>query len=183
MSKDYITMDLANAVVKAYKKQWSYINNFTVDIMFSSEILQEAGVSWTNNDREELALNMRNFNVPQLGLTPINVWSANMWRMSLGRLEPFTFTMGFRDSDQMYYYNKFVKIFLAQQPFYLDDIGMSIILKKDADYTNQSSRTIWKFEKCRIDNVSQVQFSNETEAQIAEFDIQVTSKMPLHIGI
>ena len=40
---------------------------------------------------------------------------------------------------------------------------------------NESDITIATFEKCLIDSISQVQFSNETEAQIAEFDVEMTA--------
>ena len=56
---------------------------------------------------------------------------------------------------------------------FLDVFRVKVI--KKADYLNESDIVIATFEKCLIDSVSQVQFSNETEAQIVEFDVEMTA--------
>ena len=64
---------------------------------------------------------------------------------------------------------------LHKKTTYPEDSYLTVKVIKKADYLNESDIVIATFEKCLIDSVSQVQFSNETEAQIVEFDVEMTA--------
>ena len=72
-------------------------------------------------------------------------------------------------------YRAFSILYAAQKITYPEDSYLTLKVIKKADYINERDITIATFEKCLIDSISQVQFSNETEAQIAEFDVEMTA--------
>ena len=77
-------MNLAQAVVEAYKRKWSYINNFSVTIGFANEETAK-GIGWTEKDAKGINLNIKTIDVPQLTCTPIETFIGDQWRFHNGR--------------------------------------------------------------------------------------------------
>ncbi len=169
-------MKFADALIKAYQTRWSYVNSFSVEIGFNENIKEEIG--WSNADDENLNLNIISINTPQLTNSAIEVYVADRWRIHNGRYEVFNFDMTIRDQDQMKLYTKFLQAHQLQQYNYFDNIKMSPIIYKDPDYYKETKRKIITLEDTMITSISQVQFSNTTENQIAEFSVQFKSATP-----
>jgi hypothetical protein len=75
-------------------------------------------------------------------------------------------------------YTKFLQAHQLQQYNYFDDIKMETKIFKEPDYYSESKRRLFTLEDTIIISVSQVQFSNNTENQIAEFSVQFKSATP-----
>lgn len=169
-------MDLASAVSKAYETKWSYVSNFRVQFVFPSDI--DNLINWNSNS-SNYDLFVKDFSTPQFSFSPIEIYMANTWRFHTGRNEIYRFSMTFRDYNQMELYQKLLFVFFQSQQMYFNSCAFTVKLFKDADYLGESEKTLFEFQNCMIDAISQVQFSNETEAQIAEFSVDFKTNMPL----
>ena len=165
---------LSNLVSKIYKTKWSQINNFEVEInAIGSDA--KAKVQKFKIPFKDCKLSIKNFNMPQLSHDAIESFSADTYMRAVGKPNLLTFSFTVRDFDQMKMYRAFSILYAAQKITYPEDSFLTLKVIKKADYINESDITIATFEKCLIDSISQVQFSNETEAQIVEFDVEMTA--------
>lgn len=165
---------LSNLVSKIYNTKWSQVNNFEVEI---SAIGKDAvsKVSKYKIPFKDCRLAVKNFNMPQLSHDVIETFVADNYMRAVGKPNLLTFSFTVRDFDQMKMYRAFSILYAAQKITYPEDSYLTVKVIKKADYINESDITIATFEKCLIDSISQVQFSNETEAQIVEFDVEMTA--------
>jgi len=162
-------MSLANSLQQAYETRWSYINTFKVIFGFSDFLLKNVG--WTNFDNDDIQLNIISIDTPEFTNTQIEVFQADEWRIHNGRDELYRFSVTFRDKNQMELYNKFIQMYKVQRLSYFDEIKSTVTIEKEADWLNEKDRTLLSMRDVLIENVSKVQFSNSTEAQIAEFSV------------
>jgi len=171
-------MDFAKGLVKAYQTKWSYINSFNVQITFADQI--KRFIDWDDAvEGRDINLNIVSLDTPQFTNQPIEVYVGDRWKIHNGRDEMYTFTMTFRDQDQMNFYKKFLAAYLFQKTNWFDDVKMQITVWKDADYEGETHKKLFDFNDVMIAGVSQLQFNNTTEAQIAEFNIDFKCAMPL----
>lgn len=170
-------MIFAEALIKAYNTNWSYINTFTVNLAFNQIMANEIG--WTGEDDKNINLNIVNIDTPQFTNQNIEVFVGNKWIIHNGRDELYRFSITFRDQDKLKYYRKFLKAYHLQKNKYFDDIKMTITLSKDADYVNEQDSKLFDFTDTMIENISQLQFNNTTEAQIAEFTVNFKCILPI----
>ncbi len=170
-------MDFSKAISKAYETKWSYINTFTVHMYFEPKIAEFIG--WSQSDETDINLNIISINTPQLTNSPVEMYVGDRWKIHNGRDELYKFSITFRDQNQLDLYKKFTKAYFYQKTHYFDDIKMTISLYKDADYVDEVSSKIYSFEETMIDSISQIDFNNTTEAQIAEFTVEFKCAYPL----
>lgn len=171
-------MDFAKGLLKAYETKWSFINTFKVQIQWAPDI---AGfIGWNGKaDEENINLNIISIDTPQLSNSNIESYVGDKWRLHNGRDEVYRFSITFRDQDQLKYYKMFSTAYLFQKARYFNDVKMIITLFKEGDYFDEGDVQIYDFHDVMIDSVSQVQFNNTTEAQIAEFTVQFKCATPL----
>lgn len=171
-------MDFSKGLKKAYETNWSYVNTFTVTLNFATDVAGYIG--WAPSDNLNINLNIISIDTPQLTNQQIEAYIGDRWKIHNGRDELYLFSITFRDQDQLNLYRKFSKAYFFQKSQYFDDIKMSIRLEKDADYSNEKgAKTIYNFEDVMINSVSQIQLSNTTENQIAEFSVDFKCAYPL----
>lgn len=181
-------MRLHNAVREAYRRKWSYINNFEVYLNWTG-----GSVSGTTpasiagfNSGQDISLNVKSISTPQFTNDAIEFYQCGKWRIQNGRPNLYSFNITFLDEDQLKLYRQFIVMYLAQQSMYFDDAKFTTKIVKCADYLNESDKTLFDFADCLISSIGPVNFSNETEAQIAEFEVEIKSTTPLivpHAGI
>lgn len=170
-------MNVADEVRRAYEVKWSFINTFTVQILFSNNIKKFIG--WDDKIHgEQVNLNIVSIDTPQYTNSNIEAYVGGRWRIHNGRDELYKFSITFRDQDQMLFYRKFLIAYLYQRTMYFDDIKMQIILSKDADYYSEKDMKLFTFEDVFIESISQLQFSNVAESQIAEFTVNFKCVTP-----
>jgi len=170
-------MNFADGMLTAYNTKWSYINSFTIELDLSPTIKKLVG--WTSDlNSRAINLNIVSFNTPQFTNQNIEHYTGDRWFIHNGRDELYRFSITFRDQDQMKLYRKFVATYLFQRTMYFDDIKSTVHLYKDADYADETIKKIATYNNAMIDSVSQLQFSNNTETQIAEFTVEFKCTNP-----
>lgn len=163
-------MNFAESIKQAYETKWSYVNSFSVYFRFPPKLLEAAG--WYNFSPEKLQLHIISIDTPQYTNAPIEVFVGNKWLIQNGRDELYRFTVTFRDHDQLDLYTKFSKMYHATREQYYDDAKCFVKIFKDADWIGEyENKPLIEFQGAIIENISQVQFSNNTENQIAEFSV------------
>lgn len=176
-----MSTDLASMVLKAYNTKWSFINNFKVQFKAGDALWSAANCS--NKDliqSEDLNLFIKGIDTPQLNYSVISEYTGAKYNLATGRKSDMSLTLHFRDYDQCVLYRSFCKLWQAQDLLYLDEIGIQIDIYKGADYkSDKEDMPLMSCTELIIENVSQMQFSNETEAQIAEFDVGFRGPYPV----
>lgn len=173
-------MRLQSAVREAYKRRWSYINNFEVYLNWVGGSGSPASIAGFKSG-QDISLNVKAISTPQFTNDAIEFYQCGSWRIQNGRPNIYTFNITFLDEDQLKLYRQFVVMFLAQQSMYFDDAKFTTTIVKCADYLNERDKTLFEFSDCLLSSVGAVNFSNETEAQIAEFEVEIKSITPLII--
>ena len=170
-------MRFANAITEALDTKWSYINTFDVSFNIPEPLQFASG--WDNSkDGRNINLHVVSIDTPQFTNSPIEVFVANRWVIQNGRDELYRFSITFRDRDQMDLYRKFVKMYQVTKELYFDDAKMTVTLSKDADWATEADKRLFHFDETIIESVSQIQFSNTTENQIAEFTVNFKTVLP-----
>lgn len=176
-----MSTDLASMVLKAYNTKWSYINNFKIQFSAGSELWKTAGCS--NKDlmqSEDLNLFVKSINTPQLSYNSLFEYTGAKYNIATGKKESVQLSITFRDYDQCSLYRSFCKLWQAQDLLYLDEIGIQINIYKGADYSSDNDNMpLMSFTNMIIESVGSMSFSQETEAQIAEFDVQFRGAYPV----
>jgi len=170
-------INFADAVEKAYQTKWSFVNTFAVQFHFQKHTVNTA--QWTEEEISNLTFCIKNINTPQFTNSPIEGYVADMWKIHNGRNELFRFNIGFRDYGQMTLYKRFIKTYNSQKLAYFNDCKFSVSLYKDADHVGEIDKLLYTFDDVIIESIGQIQFSNETEAQIAEFEVNFKSINPI----
>lgn len=176
-------MKLHEAVREAYKKKWSYINNFEVYLNWAGGSISgstPASIAGFDSSKD-ISLNVKSISTPQFTNDAIEFYQCGAWRIQSGRPNLYTFSITFLDEDQLKLYRQFVVMYIAQQAMYFDDAKFTVTITKGADYLNEADKPLFDFADCLISAIGPVNFSNETEAQIAEFEVEIKSVTPLII--
>lgn len=160
-------MKLADAVNAAYQRKWSMSNNFTVQIDLKGSQIAAVG-----QFSEDINLSIVSIKTPDISNAGIEGFIANGWRVHNGKDNLYRFNITFRDYDQMALYHKFQNMYRTTKEFYFDEVAFDVILYKDADWHNESQRQIVRLEDTIIDSVSNLDFSNTSDAAVAEFTVE-----------
>lgn len=173
-----MTKTIADQIMYAYNAKWSMINNFTIQISFGSKLLEAAGVNSSIFEPKIFNLVCKGMDLPQLAYSPIETYQGGQYKMTLGKPEAIRFGMSFRDKDQLGYFRAFRRLWQAQKYLYVEDIGIQVHVYKDPDYYKEKDLLVERYVKCQIESVSTMQYSQETEAQITEFQVQFKAPAP-----
>ena len=181
---------LLNDVINIVQnKNWTRINNFFIDIFFepgTKSTIKNEGQSvkansygpidfarmcgWNQISKDDLNAALIGVTTPEYQNALINEYVSYEWRYHQGRDQLYRFTMIFRDFDQMTLYNTFRTLYTKSKEQYFDKIKMNIKVYLDSDF-GVESMPIFQTSEAIIESMSQLQFSNNTENQIAEFSI------------
>jgi hypothetical protein len=171
-------MNFADGLRRAYDTRWSFINTFNVQFTFVDASVKE-DIDWSDEtDGKNINLHIVSINTPQFSNAPIEVFVANKWVIQNGRDELYRFSITFRDSENMSLYRKFVRLYQRTREDYFDHVKFSVILSKEGDWYEQGDKKLFTFEDTIVESVSQLQFSNTTENQIAEFTVNFKCTFP-----
>jgi len=171
-------MNFSDAVSKAYTTKWSYINSFVVDFVPGGSVLLK-NAKWNPEELRSMGLFVKSFTTPQYSTSPIESYVADQWQIQNGRYELFKYTIGFKDHDGHYLYRKFLQSLTLHKKAYLAECHWNITISKAPEYVGDPQVKIIEFPMSMIESVSQMQFSNETEGQIAEFNVSFKCTSPI----
>ena len=169
-------MKLSDAITKIYKTHWSYTNNFRLIFTWENATMTDF-LGW--NKKNDMSLNIVSFQLPSFSTDEIQNFIADRWILEDGTPSLYNFTITIRDQDALKYYRTFLLAKLAQQKLYFNDYKFSITFTKLADYIKEGDVDMFKFEDCMIKDIGGITFSNEEEARIAQFDLNINCAKPL----
>ena len=167
-------MNLKDGITKAYETHWSMINTFTVNFNFPWNMERLLKVKFDDS----LNLNIISVTTPDFTNTSIETFIGNKWRTQNGRDELYRFSIRFRDKNQMKLYKSFFDLYRETKEQYFDNCSFKVIIYKDADYYNESNRKFMELNGTIIESLSNLEFSNDTQNQIAEFTVNFKCVSP-----
>lgn len=131
----------------------------------------------------DINMYLKDFVMPQVGSgSPIEQFINDRYRLAHGVFDPVTISLTFKDYNSFELYRGFVKYTYESKLVYPDKYLIDLKILKLRDNIGSGipdSFTVMTFKKCIIKTVSTVTLSNENEAQVAEFTIEIkTSKEP-----
>ena len=174
-------MKLSNIIETVKSTHWTQINNFYINIQFvpngnnSGPIKFSKMCGWDSITMEELNASLISVNTPQFQNALVSQYVQYEWRFAQGRDQLYRFSMTFRDFDQMKLYDIFKTLYLKGKQQYYDNIKMNIQIIADKDIGIANAMPIYQTSTAIIESVSQLQFSHNTENQIAEFSVNFIS--------
>ena len=164
-------MSLNSVMTNIRNTNWAKINNFEVDITFlNSKLLKAFGIPASElPDILKTCL----VSVDTTGFTnqPIEEFIGYKWTFNNTRDELYRFSMTFRDFDDMVLYKAFVKMYRRTKGLYPAESKINIKVSTGIEYENDKVTQLIEYEDAMIESVSQLQFNNTTENQIAEFSV------------
>ena len=170
-------MKLKDGITKAYETHWSMINTFTVDFYFGNNVYIEYLLKTPFDD--SINLHIVSLTTPDFQNTPIETYVGNRWRIQNGRDELYKFSITFRDKDQMKLYTAFYNLYKETKEQYFDNCSFIVTIYKDADYFSESDKKLFmELNGTIVESVGQLQFSNDTQNQIAEFTVNFKCVQP-----
>lgn len=164
-------MKLSNIVKEAYNRNWSLANTFTVQFVQDGRMWMTA----PKIENENINLNLISITTPDFTNDPIESWVANHWRIHNGADQLYRFSMTFKDQDQMLLYRTFYRCYRYTRENYFDDAKMTIHLIKDGDWHHESDIGMLSFPETIIEGLSNLDFSNENDDEIAQFTVNFKS--------
>jgi len=168
---------LLNDVISTVQsKYWTKINNFYINIMFEPGIDGPGPIDfanmcgWKDIKNDDLNTSLISVTTTPYQNALVSQYVSYEWRFHEGRDQLYRFSMTFRDYDQMKLYNTFRTLYIKARGQYFDKIKMNIKIYMDNDF-GVKAQPIFQTTTAIIENLSQLQFSHNTENQIAEFTI------------
>jgi len=166
-------MSFANKLIDAYNTKWSFINTFTVVFVLPTKFSEYSDLF------RDIDLHIINVDTPQFTNQPVEVFFGNKWNIHNGRDELYRFSITFRDKNQMELYAAFVKMYHSTREDFFDNVKMTVSILKDRDWKDEDLlKSFSTYEDVIIESVSQLQFNNTTEDQIAEFTVNFKTTKP-----
>jgi len=162
-------MKLKDGITKAYETHWSMINTFTVEFQFGKNLNMKNLLKTKFDD--SINLHIVSVDTPSFQNNPIETFIGNKWRIQNGRDELYKFSITFRDKDQMRLYKSFFNLYKETKEQYFDNCCFSVTIYKDADYYGEKDKKFMVLNGTIVESLSQLQFSNDTQNQIAEFTV------------
>lgn len=169
-------MQLSEIINVVQNKNWTKINNFFVNIQFNPGVNGPGPLDfsklcgWDTITNDDLNSALISVSTPQFQNALISQYVSFEWRFHQGRDELYRFSMTFRDYDQMKLYNIFKTLYIKGKEQYYTNIKMNIEIMLDEDF-NVEQIPIYQTNTAIIESVSQLQFSHNTENQVAEFTV------------
>ena len=158
-------MGINNIINNVLKTHWTWADDF-------SFFFQNNAVPFPNNTnlqpQDIWDMCVINIDLPQASAAPNTVVMGQEYRFWVPLHDTFTFTITFRDLEQMKLKEYFTKIWALQQSKYYDDIKSTVKIVA-------GEGIMFETNECLISYVSQTQLDN-SNTQIAEFSVEFISK-------
>lgn len=167
-------MNLKDGINKAYETHWSMINTFTVQFNFPWNMSRLLKAKFDDS----INLHIISVTTPDFTNTPIESFVGNRWRIQNGRDELYKFSIRFRDKDQMSLYKSFYALYRETGEQYFEHCSFQVMIKKDADYFYENDKSFMNLNGTIIESLSNLEFSNDTQNQIAEFTVNFKCVSP-----
>ena len=164
-------MKLNDVINIAQRTRWTKINNFFVNILVPDEKFSKKA-QWNDSSefQDKLNASLISCTTPQYSNANVESYVSYEWRYHQGRDEAYRFTMTFRDFNQMELYSRFRGLYTRAKEEYFDTFKMNILIWLDEDF-DVPRIPIFYTDSAIIESLSSLQFSHNTQNQIAEFTV------------
>ena len=167
-------LSLHDAISKIQETRWTFTNNFNVQFLFDGDnkLARHCGL-----DGLDINLYIKECKIPQIGTSNlIEKFTLDRPRIAMGAWECTVFDFTFKDFDNLDLYKRFVAYVAGERYTYFDQYKFKIKVMKLGDhYGDEPEKHVLTLDNCYITTVSQITFSNDTEAQVLEFSVQIKS--------
>lgn len=164
---------LHEAVNSIFNTKWTLNNNFCIEINPEKSNSLWSKIGLNNFD---LNIYLKDFELPQYGAaTIIEEWINDRYRMAQGTYDVSKISLTFKDFNEFTLYKCFLEYLTKSKNMYFDEASISIDIFKLPDYPGETPEKIMTIEKCSISYVSKITLSNDSEAQIGEFSLEIKS--------
>lgn len=200
-------MKFTDALKVAYQTPWSYVNTFDVwwafnpSLLHNPTIIGKGGAAFNADydddakagnvlgwnpavDNERMSLHLISIQLPQVSYADMDSYAGGRKAFASGKANDYTFSMTFRDSNQLEFYRMWTTQLREQQYRYFEDYMFNVHVTKDSDYgdryhndTTGKARDSWRasplvsLKRCAVQSVSGIDFSHSTDNQIVEFTV------------
>ena len=159
-------MKISDIIQIVQSTPWTKINNFRAEIapIGGGGVIDAAIVS---------------IDTPEYTNAEIAEFIGGEWKFHVGRDELFRTTVTIRDFNQMSIYKRLVGAYNDIKDKYFDEIKFSIKIYNCED-TGVGESLLFETDTAIIESISQIQFNQTSENQIAEFSVRFKSQPPRH---
>jgi len=157
-------MGINNIMKNALNTNWTWTDDFS--FFFTNREVQFPSMKLSQEDIWDIAV--INIDLPQVSAGVNSVVIGQEYRFWIPLHDVFTFTITFRDFEEMKLKEYFTEIWVKQQSKYYDDIKSTVQIIA-------GEGIMFKSDDVLITNISQTQLDN-TNTQIAEFSVEFVSK-------
>ena len=162
MASNGLDISLPTAISAIINTNWTRINDYYAMFVFPTG----RSIKQISDDRINFAL--KSLTVPAYTQSSIEVYTGGDWMIANGHPDLAKIECTFRDFDDFTLYKGFVDLFEYTLANY-KDLSYSSLSVGIGDLKNNT--IIHNFDQLLIENVSQLNFDNSTEDQIAEFSV------------
>ena len=167
-------LSLHDAIAKIQETRWTFTNNFNVQFLFdgNNQLAGQCGLNGL-----DINLYVKECKIPQIGTSSlIEKFTLDRPRIAMGAWECTVFDFTFKDYDNLDLYTRFVAYVAGERYRYFDEYKFKIKVLKLGDHFGDEPEThVLTLDNCYITTVSQITFSNDNEAQVLEFGVQIKS--------
>lgn len=167
-------LSLHDAISKIQETRWTFTNNFNVQFLFdgNNKLAKRCGL-----DGLDINLYVKECKIPQIGTSNlIEKFTLDRPRIAMGAWECTVFDFTFKDFNNLNLYKRFVAYVAGERYTYFDEYKFKIkVLKLGDHFGDEPEKHVLTLDNCYVTTVSQITFSNDTEAQVLEFSVQIKS--------
>jgi hypothetical protein len=177
-----MALKLNDVITKVQNTKWTKINNFGIN-MSPTDVGFAGIIKWKINDttfNDMLNIALISVDTPAYTNQEVAEYIGNSWRYHVGRDELFRFTLTFRDYNQMELYRTFITTYNKQKGQYFNRICFNLEIFLDEDKGTNNRKKLFTTQFAVLETVSQLQFSHNTDNQIAEFSAGFKCNTPDH---
>lgn len=155
-----MSSNLSNAYNKLKNTKWSFSNTFRCSFNFNKSNVKTSKINGENYSNEVYLVKA---NIPALTATPDVNWIDHRNMQTMSTVEVMTINIDFLDHDQLELYRFWSQHFLDQLDDYLDNYKFNVDFIKLPDNPNEEEFVLFRAEDCIVNNVSQLDLSNNAE--------------------
>ena len=174
-------MDLTlHDIVQQFQEiKWTKINNFSIEMHpVNSQFANIIGFPSDSDFDKKINMSLISIDTPEYANADIAEFIGTSWKYHVGRDELYRFDLTFRDSEQLSLYRMFLTAYNKQKGQYANRIYFNFKVFLDEDF-GVDKTVLFETSQAMLENVSKLQFSHNTENQIAEFSIRFKCNTPI----
>lgn len=164
-------MNLSEAILKAYQKDWSYNNTFSIQIDLTGSRFSKMGIKLPDDlDVNVVSVSWGDFNTETL-----DFWTIDQYRHAHGADQEINLTLEFYDYSNLFLWRNFMKIYESQRLGYPDEWCMDVKVFKEPETEGFDKTHLVTFKHSLVKSVGSIDLNTESDAQVAKIKVMFRS--------